>query len=316
MVSEPTLRILSLGAGVQSTTLALMACDGTLPKLDAAIFADTGWEPPAVYRQVNLLAAELAREGIPVHRVGNGNLRAESIDPTIMQAKGRNPFASIPYYVLYKDGTIGQGQRQCTYQYKTRPVEKKIRELLGAFPPDFRRVKRGRIAEEWIGFSIDEIARVNNSSRVLYINKRTPLIDDLNMSRDDCQTWLRANGWGHTAKSACIGCPYHGNKQWRQLRDKQPEQWADAVEFDRSIRQGGSRPLPARAVGAFLHPLCVPLDEAPIDRMTRTEYEDLQGSLFDRKTLRLSLKVLENGRARGCSPHGCASGDPVDEIAS
>ena len=33
------LNILSLGAGVQSTTLALMACDGTLPGLDAAIFA-------------------------------------------------------------------------------------------------------------------------------------------------------------------------------------------------------------------------------------------------------------------------------------
>ena len=48
MTTNPELRILSLGAGVQSTVLALMACDGTLPGLDAAIFADTGWEPPAV----------------------------------------------------------------------------------------------------------------------------------------------------------------------------------------------------------------------------------------------------------------------------
>ena len=60
-MTEPTLRILPLGAGVQSTTLALMACDGTLPGLDAAIFADTGWEPPAVYRQVDRLEAELKR---------------------------------------------------------------------------------------------------------------------------------------------------------------------------------------------------------------------------------------------------------------
>jgi hypothetical protein len=35
------LRVLSLGAGVQSTTLALMAAEGKLPGLDAAIFADT-----------------------------------------------------------------------------------------------------------------------------------------------------------------------------------------------------------------------------------------------------------------------------------
>lgn len=45
----PDLRLLSLGAGVQSTTLALLALDGTLPGLDGAVFADTGWEPAAVY---------------------------------------------------------------------------------------------------------------------------------------------------------------------------------------------------------------------------------------------------------------------------
>jgi hypothetical protein len=44
------MRILSLGAGVQSTTMALMAAVGEIAdKPDAAIFADTGWEPKAVY---------------------------------------------------------------------------------------------------------------------------------------------------------------------------------------------------------------------------------------------------------------------------
>lgn len=42
----PRLRVLSLGAGVQSTTLALMAAHGEIgPMPDCAIFADTGWEP-------------------------------------------------------------------------------------------------------------------------------------------------------------------------------------------------------------------------------------------------------------------------------
>ena len=36
------LRLLSLGAGVQSTTLLLLAAEGRLPKLDGAIFSDTG----------------------------------------------------------------------------------------------------------------------------------------------------------------------------------------------------------------------------------------------------------------------------------
>ena len=42
------LNIISLGAGVQSSTMALMATYGEItPMPDAAIFADTQWEPKA-----------------------------------------------------------------------------------------------------------------------------------------------------------------------------------------------------------------------------------------------------------------------------
>lgn len=44
-----TMRILNLGAGVQSTTIFLMAHEGELPMIDYAIFADTQEEPKAVY---------------------------------------------------------------------------------------------------------------------------------------------------------------------------------------------------------------------------------------------------------------------------
>jgi hypothetical protein len=48
------MRVVSLGAGVQSTTMALMAAHGELtPMPDAAIFADTGWEPKAVYEHLH-----------------------------------------------------------------------------------------------------------------------------------------------------------------------------------------------------------------------------------------------------------------------
>ena len=53
---EPTMRILSLGAGVQSSCLALMAQEGlTKHKPDYMIFADTGWEPSFVYEHVEYL---------------------------------------------------------------------------------------------------------------------------------------------------------------------------------------------------------------------------------------------------------------------
>lgn len=43
--------VLSLGAGVQSTALALMAVEGRFGAVpDMAVFADTGWEPPCARR--------------------------------------------------------------------------------------------------------------------------------------------------------------------------------------------------------------------------------------------------------------------------
>lgn len=299
-MTEPTMRILSLGAGVQSTTLALMACNGTLPGLDAAIFADTGWEPDAVYRQVDLLEAELSRAGIPLHRVAEGNIHEDLLNP------GRR-YSSIPWHLRFDDGKRGINMRQCTREYKLRPITRKIRELLGAAPPNFRTVRRGRVAEQWIGFSTDEVYRVSDRRENLYTTKRFPLIE-LGMSRKDCQRWLKAQGWGHTAKSACIGCPFTGNAAWRDMRDNRPEEWASAVEFDRMTRRGGVGRTKPFAGEMFLHASLMPLDQAPIEQVTAKEWADRQLDIFD---VFDDLEEMENGPAQACSPYGCRSGDRV-----
>ncbi|GAB1642566.1 hypothetical protein [Krasilnikovia sp. MM14-A1259] len=290
-MNSRSLRLLSLGAGVQSTVLALMAADGTLPGLDGAIFADTGWEPRRVYAHLNRLAEVLAAADIPLYRVSSGDLRADALDPG-------HRYASVPYFVRNPDGSEGMGRRQCTSEYKLAPINRKVRELLGAAAPDFRRVPRGRVAEQWIGFSTDEIHRVSDRDRVSYVRKRYPLLE-LEMSRKDCERWLAARGWGETAKSACIGCPFHGNAQWRELRDNHPDEWADAVAFDQAIRKGGARGLPLNGE-AFLHRSRVPLAIAPIDRVTRAEWRGRQGDLLD--------TLAELGDPDGCSPYGCRSG--------
>ncbi len=47
------LKVLSLGAGVQSSVMLLMADRGLLgDKPDVAIFADTQWEPKEVYEHL------------------------------------------------------------------------------------------------------------------------------------------------------------------------------------------------------------------------------------------------------------------------
>jgi hypothetical protein len=283
------MRLLSLGAGVQSTTLALMAADGTLDPLDGAIFADTGWEPRRVYDHLSKLTKLLATSGVPVHVVRRGDLRASVLNP-----EGDNH--SIPFFVRNPDGSLGMARRECTRNYKVYPIQRKIRELLGANPPTFRSVPRGRIAEQWVGFSADEVGRVGRGADVRYVQLRYPLIE-MGMDRKACQRWLTARGWS-VEKSACIGCPYHGNRHWREMRDNHPDEWADAVDFDERIRNGAERGRP-RAGEAFLHASRVPLALAPIDRTTRGERLSWQGDIFDH---------IEDGDPDGCSPYGCRSG--------
>ena len=59
--------IISLGAGVQSTVMALMAAKGEIePMPDCAIFADTGAEPRYVYDQLDMIEANVP---FPIHKV-------------------------------------------------------------------------------------------------------------------------------------------------------------------------------------------------------------------------------------------------------
>tara|TARA_R110001592_G_scaffold58467_3_gene177098 strand:- start:356 stop:916 length:561 start_codon:yes stop_codon:yes gene_type:complete len=75
---EPTMRILSLGAGVQSSCLALMAQEGlTKHKPDYMIFADTGWEPSFVYEHVEYLKKAITI--CPIITVERGNIRDDLI---------------------------------------------------------------------------------------------------------------------------------------------------------------------------------------------------------------------------------------------
>ena len=72
---NPDIRIISLGAGVQSTVLALMASKGEIgPMPDCAIFADTGYEPQGVYDHLEWLIKELP---FPTYIVARGNIKKD-----------------------------------------------------------------------------------------------------------------------------------------------------------------------------------------------------------------------------------------------
>lgn len=299
----PTLRLLSLGAGVQSSALLLLAAEGVLPGCDGAIFADTGWEPAAVYAQLDRLEAEVARPaGIPIHRVSVGNIRSDALDPG-------HRFASMPMFVRNPDGGEGMGRRQCTSEYKLRPVREQTRTLLGAVPKDNGRpgrVPKGRWAETWIGFSTDEADRAERAQDVGYARSRFPLLE-MGWDRGKCLRYLTSHGFAETVKSSCIGCPYRSNQSWRAMRDERPMEFADAVAFDAAMRHGhasaNSKYQPMRGE-MFLHRSRLPLGQAPIDRVTAAEWATRQGNLVE-LALITAEEAMDADAVTGCSPWSC-----------
>ena len=128
---QPThsLTVISLGGGVQSSVMALMASQGAFDAIpDCAIFADTHWEPPSLYTHLDWLAERL---GFPVYVVDNGRSLREDVK-TLTNHSGNRSFVDLPLYLKGRDGgSDGMGRRQCTERYKIRPIQRKIRELLG-----------------------------------------------------------------------------------------------------------------------------------------------------------------------------------------
>jgi hypothetical protein len=256
------LRVLSLGAGVQSSTLLLMAARGELGDVpDAAIFADTGWEPAAVYEWLAFLE-EQTRGIIPIHRVQRGDLRADLLASA---AGGTARFPGIP---LYTDGTgaaaEGKLARQCTYVYKVLPVQAKCGELAGLRPRQRR--PKSPVVELWMGISLDEVIRMK-PSREPWIRHRWPLIERA-MTRRDCLRWFERAGFPKPPKSSCIGCPFSRDERWRGLT---PVEFADAVEIDSAVRR-----LPVLNGAAYLHRSLRPLDEVDFS----TAEERGQGNFF------------------------------------
>lgn len=243
------LNIISLGAGVQSSTMALMAAKGEIrPMPDCAIFADTGAEPKKVYEWLDWLEQQLPFQ---VHRVIHKTGLKNAVVQSASDKKTR--IAQPPFFALLDDGSKGIIRRKCTSEYKVLPINKKVRELLGV---GFgKRVPKGVTVTQWIGISTDEAHRMK-PSREAWSIKRYPLIE-AGMSRGKCLDWMARNGYPLPPKSACTFCPYHDDEMWRDMKLNDPESWEDAVVVDRLIRDGTE----GVTSKLFLHRSCKPLDE-------------------------------------------------------
>ena len=229
---EAELTVISLGAGVQSSVMALMAAEGLIkPMPDYAIFADTGWEPRGVYEHLTWLETQLP---FRVHRVQKRNLRDDILAGVNHTG---HAFHSIPVFVRSPAGVTGVAKRQCTTDYKLEPIFTGLRDLLGLGYG--QQIPDRMWVELWIGISLDEVMRMK-PSRNHWIEHYWPLIDH-QMTRYQCMEWFAERHPDRTLpRSACIGCPYRTNSEWADMKVRDVESWADAIMVDEALRSAVS----------------------------------------------------------------------------
>ena len=270
------IQALSLGAGVQSTVMALMAEEGYdgFEKPDFAIFADTGWEPPGVYAHLAWLETQLS---FPVIRVSAGNIRESLV--TGKNLEGRQ-FIDIPVFVTDVEGKHFVGTRQCTKFYKLEPIHKHLKERLELRYG--KQVPKDIQVDMWLGISVDEVARMK-ASKLSWITNVYPFIREKNadgsirterqMSRRQLQVWFQQRYPGRNLpKSSCIGCPYHSDKIWKEMKQNDPESFQDAVLVESAMQV---TPGALDKGTPYLHRARVPLDQVDFSR-AQTETETMQ----------------------------------------
>lgn len=255
-MKEPV-HIISLGAGVQSSTMALMAAHGEIsPMPVAAIFADTGNEPQSVYRWLDWLEKELP---FPVRRVS----KMRGGKPVILSSKslemhqtkdGRSICQmNIPFFTLDDNGGFGMVPfRGCTADFKIEPIRKAQREL-----GNVRHGQKNVGVIAWIGISADEASRMKNS-RDPWVLNRYPLIEK-RLSRQDCLNWMEANHYPRPPRSACVFCPFHSDYEWRRLKTEEPKEFEKAVRFEQDVQQAKANSGNFRTI-PFLHASRQPLN--------------------------------------------------------
>ena len=258
-------KVLSLGAGVQSTVMALMAEEGLgeMEKPDIAIFADTQWEPPGVYDHLDWLEKQLSYKVI---RVTAGNIRENILNGVTPDG---NSFLDMPVFLINPDGTKSVAARQCTKHYKINPIHKELRAILGL--EHGKRAPKDKQVEMWMGISIDEAQRMK-PSRDEWITNRFPLIE-MELTRAQLYAWFKQRYPDrHLPRSACVGCPYHTNTEWKWIKENEPKSFQDAIFIDRAIRDVPHIRGTLRGEG-YLHKERKSLDS--VDFSQTEDYEDL-----------------------------------------
>lgn len=232
------MKILSCGAGMQSTALALMSCEKKMgkkdyplvPVYDAIIYCDLGKEPPWVYRQVEFIRKACEKCGIPFYILDT------PLYDNYKENFGKKRVSSIPFWTIDENGKKAKMLRLCTIDHKIAAIQKFCRlNLLGYHPHQRTRKEDLGAHEMHIGFSAEESRRATESRHPMYVN-RFPLIE-MGLTRADNYKYIK-EVWGlETRASACNICPFHRNYFFKHLRENHPADYQDVVSMDELLEK-------------------------------------------------------------------------------
>lgn len=245
-MTQPEITYLALGWGWQSFCLAAMAALGKIEGLDVAVHADTTHEMEGTYAFARKWTPWLEDHGLKVVTVKAKNLLVTY--PNTGKKAGISVMPPVFSHHL-EEGKDGQVKRQCTVNWKVRPLNRYVRSLLPKGNP------RPGAIECWQGITLDEWQRMRTSA-VKYVTNRYPLVD-MRMTRGDCGTWLKEHGLEIPPKSSCTFCPYHTVGHWKRMKQDGGRDWEDAVAVDREIRNARV----GEGFKLYLHPSRKPLEE-------------------------------------------------------
>jgi len=186
-------------------------------QIDEIIFADTGWERTDIINQTKEIKKYVESFGFKFTIVQS---ELGTLENYLESQIKDDAFIPIPYHSKNK----GIGQRQCTSQFKIRPIHKYLRKTYGPI---------SRIAQ--LGIHYDEFERVKDPQTKRDVN-RFPLVD-LKLRRADCVKIVEEEGLPIPPKSACVGCPYLPASRFISLSKDIPSDFERAEKIDSQLNK-------------------------------------------------------------------------------
>jgi hypothetical protein len=185
------IRILSLGGGVDSTTILDTHLFIEDLGVDAVVFADTGGESKATYEHLLKVEAVCDDHELPFYRVRHDK---ESLTEFCIR------LGVVPL--------MPGGSHVCSKKFKGDVIAKWAKKQ---FPGDTITYLIGIEANE--GYRSKRFTTPKGDNAVY----EYPLIDE-GMTREDCESQL-SERWGVVPKSSCVFCPFMSEDELIDLTD-------------------------------------------------------------------------------------------------